>query len=144
MTMNTQGRPTGPGTPGVTTSGAALLPDEPLVFEIGDTEHSGVDLPEVEIDGTHLGEFERRSPLNLAGLTEPEALRHYVRLSRLNYSIDSGMYPLGSCTMKHNPPVAAGFIRAGRARADDDARRLARHADQHHGGRHDAKGRRPR
>ena len=103
MSMNTQGRPTGPGEAGVTGTGSSLLPDEPLVFEIGDTEHSGVDLPDVEIDGTHLGGFERKSPLNIAGLTEPEALRHYVRLSRLNYSIDGGMYPLGSCTMKHNP-----------------------------------------
>ncbi|WP_417309801.1 aminomethyl-transferring glycine dehydrogenase subunit GcvPB [Devosia sp.] len=105
MSMNTQGRPTGVGTAGVTSSGSALLPDEPLLFEIGDTEHSGVDLPEpdIEIDERFLGGFTRQSEIGLAGLTEPEAMRHYVRLSRLNYSIDSGMYPLGSCTMKHNP-----------------------------------------
>jgi glycine dehydrogenase subunit 2 len=104
MSMNTQGRPTGIGTAGgAPASGSSLLPEEPLLFEIGDTEHSGVDLPEVEIDGSRLGGFERKSALDLAGLTEPEAMRHYVRLSRLNYSIDSGMYPLGSCTMKHNP-----------------------------------------
>ena len=103
MTMNTQGRPTGTGSAGVAAGPSSLLPDEPLLFEIGDTEHSGVDLPDVEIDGTFLGGFERQSEIDLAGLTEPEALRHYVRLSRLNYSIDSGMYPLGSCTMKHNP-----------------------------------------
>ncbi|HEU0095946.1 MAG TPA: aminomethyl-transferring glycine dehydrogenase subunit GcvPB, partial [Rhizomicrobium sp.] len=36
-------------------------------------------------------------------LSEPEVIRHYVRLSRMNYAIDSGLYPLGSCTMKHNP-----------------------------------------
>ena len=105
MSMNAQGRPTGVGDTqqGAREQRSALLPDEPLLFEIGDTEHSGVDLPDAEIDGTHLGGFARKSPLNLAGLTEPEAMRHYVRLSRLNYSIDSGMYPLGSCTMKHNP-----------------------------------------
>jgi glycine dehydrogenase subunit 2 len=103
MSMNNQGRPTGTGSAGAAATGSSLLPNEPLLFEIGDTEHSGVDLPEVEIDGTFLGGFERRSEIDLAGLTEPEALRHYVRLSRLNYSIDSGMYPLGSCTMKHNP-----------------------------------------
>ena len=45
----------------------------------------------------------RQSALELPGLTEPEAIRHYVRLSRNNYSIDAGIYPLGSCTMKHNP-----------------------------------------
>ncbi len=104
MAMNTQGRPTGTGTPGfASTSGSSLLPNEPLLFEIGDHEHSGVDLPDVELDLSHLGGFERKTPLDLPGLTEPETLRHYVRLSRLNYSIDSGMYPLGSCTMKHNP-----------------------------------------
>ncbi len=103
MSMNNQGRPTGTGSAGVAATGSSLLPNEPLLFEIGDTEHSGVDLPDVEIDGTFLGGFERQSDIDLAGLTEPEALRHYVRLSRLNYSIDSGMYPLGSCTMKHNP-----------------------------------------
>ena len=51
MSMNAQGRPTGPGTASLSAgSGAALLPDEPLLFEIGDTGHSGVDLPEVVID----------------------------------------------------------------------------------------------
>ena len=79
------------------------MPNEPLLFEIGDTEHTGVDLPDTAAGDDFLGGFRRKSPLALAGLTEPEALRHYVRLSRLNYSIDSGMYPLGSCTMKHNP-----------------------------------------
>ena len=45
----------------------------------------------------------RAEPLQLAGLSEPETVRHYVRLSRKNYSIDAGIFPLGSCTMKHNP-----------------------------------------
>jgi glycine dehydrogenase subunit 2 len=105
MSMNTQGRPTGIGTAAMSApaNASSLLPNEPLLFEIGDTEHSGVDLPDVTISDEFLGGFERKAPLALAGLTEPEALRHYVRLSRLNYSIDSGMYPLGSCTMKHNP-----------------------------------------
>ncbi|WIY53494.1 aminomethyl-transferring glycine dehydrogenase subunit GcvPB [Devosia sp. YIM 151766] len=103
MSMNNQGRPTGVGSIGTAASGSALLPDEPLLFEIGDNEHSGVDLPEVELAQDRLGGFARKSKLDLAGLTEPEAMRHYVRLSRLNHSIDSGMYPLGSCTMKHNP-----------------------------------------
>ncbi len=81
----------------------ALLPDEPLLFETGDRERTGVDLEEVVIEETHLGGLARRTPLDLPGLSEPEAMRHYVRLSRLNYSIDAGIYPLGSCTMKHNP-----------------------------------------
>ena len=105
MTMNTQGRPTGIGgsAPAAADKGSSLLPDEPLLFEIGDIGHSGVDLPDVEIGDSRLAGFQRKTPLELPGLTEPEAMRHYVRLSRRNYSIDSGMYPLGSCTMKHNP-----------------------------------------
>ncbi|SDG40104.1 aminomethyl-transferring glycine dehydrogenase subunit GcvPB [Pelagibacterium luteolum] len=105
MSMNSQGRPTAPAAESRTVSSgpAALLPAEPLLFEIGDRDHSGVDLPDVEVDDSRLGGLRRKAPLDLPGLTEPEALRHYVRLSRRNYSIDSGMYPLGSCTMKHNP-----------------------------------------
>ncbi|HWV00038.1 MAG TPA: aminomethyl-transferring glycine dehydrogenase subunit GcvPB [Devosia sp.] len=112
MSMNTQGRPTGPGTEGASiATGSSLLPDEPLLFEIGDTEHSGVDLPEASVSDEFLAGFRRRTPLDLAGLTEPEAMRHYVRLSRRNYSIDSGMYPLGSCTMKHNPRLNEKMVR---------------------------------
>ncbi len=104
MSMNTQGRPTAPArTTSISASGSALLPSEPLLFEIGDQGHSGVDLPDVEISEDRLAGLCRKTPLDLPGLTEPEAMRHYVRLSRQNYSIDSGMYPLGSCTMKHNP-----------------------------------------
>jgi glycine dehydrogenase subunit 2 len=65
----------------------------------------------VSIDGSFLGGFERKSEIDLAGLTEPETLRHYVRLSRLKYSNDSGMYPLGSCTMKHNPRLNEAMAR---------------------------------
>jgi glycine dehydrogenase subunit 2 len=45
----------------------------------------------------------RTEPIGLPGLSEPEAMRHYVRLSQKNHAIDLAMYPLGSCTMKHNP-----------------------------------------
>ncbi|HWJ89214.1 MAG TPA: aminomethyl-transferring glycine dehydrogenase subunit GcvPB [Pelagibacterium sp.] len=104
MTMNRQGRPTSPSDAQMAVSGkAALLPAEPLLFEIGDRDHSGVDLPDIDVPDDRLGGLRRKSPLDLPGLTEPEAMRHYVRLSRRNYSIDAGMYPLGSCTMKHNP-----------------------------------------
>ncbi|MCF6303614.1 MAG: aminomethyl-transferring glycine dehydrogenase subunit GcvPB, partial [Devosiaceae bacterium] len=104
MSMNQQGRPTGvKGSVTNSFEGASLLPLEPLLFEIGATDHTGVDLPDVELSSARLGAFKRQSPLDLPGLSEPEAMRHYVRLSRLNYSIDAGLYPLGSCTMKHNP-----------------------------------------
>lgn len=105
MSMNTQGRPTAPATGPLppATGPAALLPAEALLFEIGDHDHSGVDLPDIAVSDDRLGGLRRKSALNLPGLTEPEAMRHYVRLSRQNYAIDSGIYPLGSCTMKHNP-----------------------------------------
>ena len=47
----------------------------------------------------------RGSPAALPELDEPTVVRHFVRLSHLNYSVDSGLYPLGSCTMKYNPKV---------------------------------------
>ena len=119
MSMNNQGRPTGTGTAATAVSGSALIPDEPLLFEIGDTHHSGVDLPDAEIDGAFLGGFARTAPIDLAGLTEPEAMRHYVRLSQKNHAIDLALYPLGSCTMKHNP------------RLNEKAARMAGFADLH-------------
>ena len=64
---------------------------------------TGVDLDEPAAFAPRLGGLERKEPIGLPGLAEPEAVRHYVRLSRMNYSIDSGVFPLGSCTMKHNP-----------------------------------------
>ena len=45
----------------------------------------------------------RREPARLPEVSEPEIMRHYTRLSRRNFDLDSGIYPLGSCTMKHNP-----------------------------------------
>ncbi len=107
MSMNSTGRPTrandAPSNEVDNLKNAALLPNEPLLFEIGDIDHCGVDLPDVKIDSEYLSGFEREGSLDLPGLSEPECLRHYVRLSRLNMSIDAGIYPLGSCTMKHNP-----------------------------------------
>ena len=47
----------------------------------------------------------RRRPLALPELNEPEVIRHFVNLSQLNYSVDTGFYPLGSCTMKYNPKI---------------------------------------
>jgi glycine dehydrogenase subunit 2 len=86
-----------------TVGGRGLAPEEPLLFEIGSVHKTGVSIPEVSLETHALGECFADEPLSLHGLTEPEAVRHYTRLSQLNYSIDGGFYPLGSCTMKHNP-----------------------------------------
>jgi len=84
------------------TGNRALAQEEPLVFEIGRLDCTGVDLDEPEAFTPRLGGLERQGGIGLPGLSEPEAVRHYVRLSQMNYGIDTGLFPLGSCTMKHN------------------------------------------
>ncbi len=92
------------GGPVTTTGNRALMLEEPLLFEIGRGDVTGVDLPAVDAAApTRLAGLARSEPIGLVGLTEPEAVRHYTRLSRQNYGIDLGFFPLGSCTMKHNP-----------------------------------------
>ncbi|WP_420431331.1 aminomethyl-transferring glycine dehydrogenase subunit GcvPB [Hyphobacterium sp.] len=110
MGMNTQGRPTrmehdiDPGGYEDTFSGSRGLEQaEPLLFERGSLDVSGVDLPDPSGRADRLGGLKRDGVIGLPGLSEPETMRHYVRLSRKNYAIDLGLYPLGSCTMKHNP-----------------------------------------
>ena len=88
---------------GTFTGNRALMLEEPLIFEIGSNETTGVDFGEVPAAPSRLGGLERKAAFNLPGLAEPEAVRHYTRLSRQNYAIDLGLFPLGSCTMKHNP-----------------------------------------
>jgi glycine dehydrogenase subunit 2 len=80
----------------------ALEHEEPLLFE-QDTGVTGVDLPEPPAIADRLGALRRAGPIGLPGQSEPEIVRHFTRLSQLNYGIDTGLYPLGSCTMKHNP-----------------------------------------
>lgn len=83
--------------------------EEPLIFELDSPGASAVDLPDPGPAGdpasgqARLGGLAREGAIGLPGLSEPEVVRHYTRLSRFNYSIDQGFYPLGSCTMKHNP-----------------------------------------
>lgn len=87
----------------LTTQDRALQIEEPLLFEVGSTEKTGVSLPALSGNTPRLGGLEKKMPLQLEALSEPEAVRHYTRLSQKNYGIDTGIYPLGSCTMKHNP-----------------------------------------
>lgn len=84
------------------TGNKALAQIEPLLFEIGRNDVTGVDLDEPADFKPRLGGLERKDEIGLPGLSEPEAMRHYVRLSQMNYGIDTGLFPLGSCTMKHN------------------------------------------
>jgi len=107
MSMNNQGRPSGtgeafPASIATISGDRGLDHEEPLIFELG---HGaiGVDLADIKVDDHRLGGVRRKAAIGLPGLSEPEVIRHYVRLSRMNYAIDAGLYPLGSCTMKHNP-----------------------------------------
>src|SRR5471032_457856 len=106
--LNNQGRPTHSGDAAISDAGTftgnrALDMEEALIFETGRLDATGVDIDEPSPFASRLGAHARKSEIGLPGLSEPEAMRHYVRLSRKNYSIDAGLYPLGSCTMKHNP-----------------------------------------
>lgn len=87
------------------TGNRGLNQEEPLIFEQGSPDKSAVDLPDAPACENRLGGLGRRGPIGLPGLSEPEVVRHYLRLSQKNYGIDSGFYPLGSCTMKHNPRI---------------------------------------
>ncbi len=112
--MNRQGRPSKP-TSGVPSAAGAprfetisghrgLEQSEPLLFELGRKGACGVDLPAPDkAVKSRLGDALRAAEIGLPGVTEPEVVRHFVRLSQKNFSIDAGIYPLGSCTMKHNP-----------------------------------------
>jgi glycine dehydrogenase subunit 2 len=89
--------------PATFTGNRALMLEEPLIFEIGSTETTGVEVAEPVAVTSRLGGLARTAPIGLPGLSEPQTVRHYTRLSRQNYAIDLGLFPLGSCTMKHNP-----------------------------------------
>jgi glycine dehydrogenase subunit 2 len=142
MTANPSGwRPTTPANEQVeaatVTGNRALMLEEPLIFEIGSIDRTGVDFDQIlpgtgrgtraaggggvvqasepppsvaaatattpSPGGSRLAGLERNRDIGLPGLSEPEMVRHYTRLSRQNYAIDLGLFPLGSCTMKHNP-----------------------------------------
>jgi glycine dehydrogenase subunit 2 len=85
------------------TGNRGLQLEEALIFEIGSFENCGVDLEDVPQVESRLGDCAAQGDIDLPGLSEPEAMRHFVRLSQKNHAIDAGLYPLGSCTMKHNP-----------------------------------------
>jgi glycine dehydrogenase subunit 2 len=104
--------------PGTFTGNRGLQLEEPLIFEQDAPGRSGVDLPDVPEVASRLGGLEREQ-VGLPGLSEPQVVQHYTRLSQKNYAIDMGVYPLGSCTMKHNP------------RLNEKAARLPGFADLH-------------
>jgi glycine cleavage system P protein (glycine dehydrogenase) subunit 2 len=89
---------------------------EPLLFELGSSARPSPRLPEAGVttkpfDQLVPAKLQRRSSLPIASLSEPEVARHFGRLGRLNFNLHVGLYPLGSCTMKYNPPVNEALAR---------------------------------
>jgi glycine cleavage system protein P-like pyridoxal-binding family len=83
---------------------------EPLIFELGAPGRRGPALPVAGVPETPLERLIpdrhiRREALPLPEVAERDVVGHFTRLSQLNFSVDAGMYPLGSCTMKYNPRV---------------------------------------
>ena len=78
---------------------------EPLIYELSSPGRPGVTLPEPDVPAAPLPEGLTRHDLPLPELSEIDVVRHFTRLAQLNYAVDLGFYPLGSCTMKYNPKI---------------------------------------
>jgi glycine dehydrogenase subunit 2 len=76
---------------------------EPLLIELSNPGAPGHQLPELDVPDP--GDLNQRADLRLPEIGELDVVRHFTHLSQRNYAIDSGFYPLGSCTMKYNPKV---------------------------------------
>ncbi len=78
---------------------------EPTIFDLSSPGRTGVTFPEPDVPRSELPDSMLREDLPLPELAEVDVVRHYMHLSTFNYSVDSGFYPLGSCTMKYNPKI---------------------------------------
>ncbi|RME80922.1 MAG: glycine dehydrogenase subunit 2 [Zetaproteobacteria bacterium] len=108
-----------------------LVFEEPVWLAYPDKARD-VPLGREDVPEGDLAPFVRRTRLRMPQLSEPELVRHFVRLSQWNYAIESGFYPLGSCTMKHNPRLhetiagLPGFAELHPEQDDDDVQGLLR------------------
>ncbi|PIE63437.1 MAG: glycine dehydrogenase (aminomethyl-transferring), partial [Desulfobacterales bacterium] len=108
----------GPGNSG-------LIIDEPLLWEKGKKGRNGMSIPVSDVPSADLpAELLGEGP-DFPDLSEIDVVRHYTRLSQWNFGVDTGMYPLGSCTMKYNPKIndvhaANELIRAAHPMLDDE------------------------
>ena len=78
---------------------------EPLIYELSSPGRIGVEMPASDVEQAKLPEALVREDLPLPELSEIDVVRHFTRLSQLNHGVDTGFYPLGSCTMKYNPKI---------------------------------------
>jgi glycine dehydrogenase subunit 2 len=88
--------------------------NEQVIFNLGNSGRRGHTLPSTEreireavgdLEALMPKSMQRTGKLDLPELSEVEVVRHFIRLSEMNYGVDSGLYPLGSCTMKYNPKI---------------------------------------
>jgi glycine dehydrogenase subunit 2 len=96
----------------------------PLIFELSKEGRTGFELPELDVPAKDINnlipeEMQRKTEPDLPEVAEVDVVRHYVGLSRRNFGVDNGFYPLGSCTMKYNPKI------------NEDTSRLAGFAELH-------------
>ena len=82
-----------------------LIFNEPLLWDKGATGRSGFSLPRRDVDAADLDDDLNGGGPDFPDLSELDVVRHFTRLSQWNFGVDSGMYPLGSCTMKYNPKI---------------------------------------
>lgn len=88
----------------------AIKHDKALIFELSHPGRVGYSLPVCDVPEQQLNDlipakFQRQQPAELPEVSEVDVIRHYTALSRRNFGIDNGFYPLGSCTMKYNPKI---------------------------------------
>jgi glycine dehydrogenase subunit 2 len=79
--------------------------DEATIYELSVPGRCGCTMPSSDVPETELPESLLRDRSGLPELSEPDVVRHFVRLAQRNFGVDTGFYPLGSCTMKYNPKI---------------------------------------
>ncbi|TYS14244.1 glycine dehydrogenase subunit 2 [Rossellomorea vietnamensis] len=90
--------------------------DQPLIFELSKEGRTGFSLPEMDVPQVDLSQlipagYTREEAPELPEVSELDIMRHYTALSKRNHGVDSGFYPLGSCTMKYNPKINENVAR---------------------------------
>jgi glycine dehydrogenase subunit 2 len=84
---------------------SGIIQNEPLLWEKGKKGRRGMCVPQSDVPEATLAAELCRPDLDFPELSEVDVVRHYTRLSQWNFGVDTGMYPLGSCTMKYNPKI---------------------------------------
>ncbi len=84
---------------------SGLILNEPLLWEKGKKGRKGMSIPHSDVPSASIDDSLIGEPVDFPDLSEVDVVRHYTRLSQWNFGVDTGMYPLGSCTMKYNPKI---------------------------------------